>query len=75
MWLVGADRFHDLCNFRCREPVSEKRRGRLFHRVADIIPAGKFLRIFGPMTDEHAQVMKPCRGVNDVVIVGHAFTH
>ncbi len=70
MGLVGADGFHDLCNFGRRKAGLQKCCRRLLHRVADIIPAGKFDRVFGPMTDKHAQIMQPRRGVHHIVVVG-----
>src|SRR5208282_1458824 len=55
-----------------RKAGLQKSRRRLLHRVADIVPGGKFARVFGPMTDEDAEVMEPCGGIDHVVVVGEA---
>ncbi len=75
MGLMGSDGFHDLCNFCRREATPGQRCRGLLHGIDDIVPAGECLRVFGPMSNEHPQVMEPCGGVDHIVIVGHPLAY
>src|SRR5258708_36564446 len=42
-------------------------------RISDIVPGSQFVRILGPVPDEHANIVHPGRGVEHIVVIGTTF--
>ncbi len=66
---VLADGLHDEGDFVAREIHLFQQGRRLFHGIFHIVPGSQGCWIRRPVADENAQVVQPCGGMQDIVII------
>jgi len=67
--LMRSNCFEDSGNFLRRKVSASQNLWDMLAGIGDVIPFGKLFGIFGTMTDEDSEIMKPGRRVDDIIVI------